>query len=207
MDNTVAFKGIPGGLRLVLHPDTAWGAVMDAVREGIDTRRSFLENGAVYFEITGRTLSRGQKKEILDVLQQDVDLTGVGFGVKESVRPTAKVKNRTVKGPVRGGQLVDCEGDLTVIGDVNPGGEVQATGNIIVLGNLRGLAHAGRDGAFESIVFALHMAPLQVRIAGYVARPGENGTGPALIYLDKKNVMTIEPIGIGGSQGGEGWVK
>ena len=192
MDNTVAFKGIPGGLRLVLPPYTAWDAVMDAVREGLSTRRSFLENGTVYFEITGRTLSRGQKKELLDALQGDVDLTGVRFD--EALRPNPSPKNKTVKGPVRGGQQIDCEGDLTVIGDVNPGGEVRAAGNIIVLGSLRGFAHAGRDGALESVVFALRMAPIQVRIAGYVARPGDNGTGPALIYLDEKNVMTIEPI-------------
>ena len=205
MDNTVAFKGIPGGLRLVLHPDTAWDAVLDAVREGLTARRSFLEKGAVYFDVTGRTLSRGQKKELLDVLQRDVDLTGVRFD--EALRPNPAPKNRIVKGPVRSGQQIDCEGDLTVIGDVNPGGEVRAAGNIIVLGNLRGFAHAGRDGDRKSIVFALHMAPTQVRITGYVARPGDSGTGPALIYLDDKNVMTIEPIVIGSRQGGEGWVK
>ena len=194
MDNTVAFKGIPGGLRLVLHPNTAWDAVMDAVREGLDTRRSFLENGAVFFEITGRSLSRGQKKELLDVLNQGVDLTGARFDVIEAARQNAASKNRTVKGPVRSGQQIDCDGDLTVIGDVNPGGEVEAAGNIIVLGHLRGVAHAGRDGDLGSVVFAMRMAPIQVRIAAYVARPGEDGTGPALIYLDDTHVMTIEPI-------------
>jgi len=192
MDKTVAFKGIPGGLRLVLHSDTAWDAVLDAVREGLTARRSFLEKGAVYFDVTGRTLSRGQKKELLDVLQRDVDLTGVRFD--EALRPNPAPKNRIVKGPVRSGQQIDCDGDLTIIGDVNPGGEVRAAGNIIVLGSLRGFAHAGRDGVLGSVVFALRMAPIQVRIAGYVARPGDNGEGPALIYLDERNVMTIEPI-------------
>jgi len=192
MDKTVAFKGIPGGLRLVLPPDTAWDAVVEAVREGLSARRSFLEKGAVYFEITGRTLSRGQKKELLDMLQGEVDLTGVRFG--EALRPNQAPRNRIVKGPVRSGQQIECDGDLTVIGDVNPGGEVRAGGNIIVLGNLRGFAHAGRDGDLGAIVFALHMTPIQVRIAGYVARPGDNGEGPALIYLDDKNIMTIEPI-------------
>jgi septum site-determining protein MinC len=194
MNNTVAFKGIPGGLRLVMHPDTAWDAVMDAVKEGLDTRRSFLEKGAVYFEISGRTLTRPQKRELLDLLQQEVELTGIRFEPLETVRHKPASPNRIVKGPVRSGQQVDCDGDLTVIGDVNPGGEVRAAGNIIVLGSLRGIAHAGRDGAVDSVVFALNMAPIQVRIAGFVARPGEDVTGSALIYLDEKHIMTIEPI-------------
>lgn len=44
---------------------------------------------------------------------------------------------------VRSGQVLETEGDLLLIGDVNPGGMVKAGGNIFILGSLRGIAHAG----------------------------------------------------------------
>src|SRR5699024_12438240 len=47
---------------------------------------------------------------------------------------------------VRSGQVLDIEGDLLLIGDVNPGGEVRATGDIYILGKLHGIAHAGTKG-------------------------------------------------------------
>jgi septum site-determining protein MinC len=193
MGNTVAFKGIPGGLRLVIDPDMEWEALMDEIREGIQTRRSFLSQGSVMFDICGRHMTREQKGEVMDVLKEAADITGVRFDPECGARDGPASRNRIFKGTVRNGQQVDCEGDLVVVGDVNPGGEACAGGNIIVLGALRGIAHAGIGGDTDSFVFAQTMAPLQVRIAGYVARPGENGTGPALIYLED-GAMTIEPI-------------
>ena len=51
-----------------------------------------------------------------------------------------------INNTVRSGQRIECEGDIVVIGDVNPGGEVIAGGSIAVFGRLRGLAHAGCSG-------------------------------------------------------------
>src|SRR5699024_12168663 len=46
---------------------------------------------------------------------------------------------------VRSGQVVDIEGDVLLIGDVNPGGTLQATGDIYILGKFYGIAHAGSN--------------------------------------------------------------
>src|SRR5690606_9223855 len=50
---------------------------------------------------------------------------------------------KTVAGIVRSGQTMHHDGDLLLVGDVNPGGTVTATGHVLVLGSLRGMAHAG----------------------------------------------------------------
>ena len=44
---------------------------------------------------------------------------------------------------IRSGMKIQYNGNLVIIGDVNPGAEVIATGNIIVMGALRGIAHGG----------------------------------------------------------------
>lgn len=73
-----------------------------------------------------------------------------------------------INNTVRSGQRIECEGDVVVIGDVNPGGEVIAGGSIAVFGRLRGLAHAGCSGRRDVCIAALNMCPKQLRLSGRV---------------------------------------
>ncbi len=77
------------------------------------------------------------------------------------------------RGTVRAGQQLLFEGDVVVIGDVNPGGEIQATGDIFVFGRLCGTAHAGIHGNHHAIVAATEFVPMQLRIASVVSRAPE----------------------------------
>ena len=78
------------------------------------------------------------------------------------------------RGTLRGGRALQQLGSIVVVGDVNPGAELVATGDIVVFGALRGTAHAGAQGDVEARVFALELAPTQLRIAAFIAT-GENG--------------------------------
>jgi septum site-determining protein MinC len=73
------------------------------------------------------------------------------------------------RGTLRGGQSLQQLGSLIVVGDVNPGAELVATGDIVVFGALRGTAHAGAQGDATARVFALELAPTQLRIATLIA--------------------------------------
>ncbi len=73
------------------------------------------------------------------------------------------------RGTLRGGQTLQQLGSLVVVGDVNPGAELVATGDIVVFGALRGTAHAGAQGDVTARVFALELAPTQLRIATLIA--------------------------------------
>jgi septum site-determining protein MinC len=73
------------------------------------------------------------------------------------------------RGTLRGGQTLQQLGTIVVVGDVNPGAELVATGDILVFGALRGTAHAGAQGDAAARVFALELAPTQLRIATYIA--------------------------------------
>jgi len=74
-----------------------------------------------------------------------------------------------VEQTVRSGQRINYEGNVVVMGDVNPGAEIVAGGSIIVWGRLRGIVHAGAQGDEEAIVCALEFSPAQLRIAGEIA--------------------------------------
>jgi len=59
-----------------------------------------------------------------------------------------------VKGTVRNGQRIYYDGNIVVLGDINPGGELVAGGNIFILGTIRGMAHAGATGNAKAVVVA-----------------------------------------------------
>lgn len=75
-----------------------------------------------------------------------------------------------VRRTLRSGQRVHYDGNIVVMGDVNPGAEVACTGDIVVLGSLRGVAHAGIADRVDAMVFAFRLEPTQLRIAHYIAR-------------------------------------
>jgi septum site-determining protein MinC len=84
------------------------------------------------------------------------------------------------RGTLRSGDHLEAEGSVLVLGDVNPGARVSAGGDVLVWGRLRGVAHAGRDGDSGARIVALQLRPLQLRIAGVVARGPEDSPPPGL---------------------------
>ena len=56
------------------------------------------------------------------------------MAVEECNRRLIENQSETYVGIVRSGQVIKAEGDLVVIGDVNPNGRVVAGGNVFVLG-------------------------------------------------------------------------
>ena len=73
------------------------------------------------------------------------------------------------KGTVRSGDRISSNGNLCIIGDVNPGAIVSAKKNIYVWGKLLGIAFAGKDGNKNASISSLYLNPLQLRIADVIA--------------------------------------
>ena len=73
------------------------------------------------------------------------------------------------KGTVRSGERISSNGDLFIIGDVNPGAIISAKESVYVWGKLLGIALAGENGNKEASISSLYLKPLQLRINGIVA--------------------------------------
>ncbi len=82
-----------------------------------------------------------------------------------------------VRRTLRSGQSLRHPGHVVVIGDVNPGAEIVAGGDVVVWGRLRGTVHAGASGVDDAVVCALALAPMQLRISGYIARSPSSEPG------------------------------
>lgn len=145
-----------------------------------------------------RALSPSDSKRILDLFHQRDNFLLKAWGGGTSARQSlfqrkAKVGTENIfHGLIRAGQPVAFDGDVVIIGDVNPSGHVQATGDIYVFGRLLGIAHAGMDGNTSAVIAATEFAPMQLRIADVVARAPDFRASMEYAYLEGNQLVVSE---------------
>ena len=108
-----------------------------------------------------------------------------------------------IKSTCRSGLAVSHDGDLIVLGDVNPGAELAAAGDIVVAGALRGAAHAGFNdvGASSSVIVAATLEPLLLRIGNHVRteepkkkKPKSPAKTAEIAYVKRGASISVEPF-------------
>lgn len=176
----VTFKGNQDGIYIFIK-EGSFQKIKEQLESNLKKAGSFF-NGAKVVSIKGKELSTEEKEELKGII-----INKYGIDVDENETIDEEVENiesfqtqffdgieegytKFVRATVRSGQTIESEGNLVVIGDVNPGGIVMARGNIVIIGALRGMAHAGCDGNKEAIVVAFYLHPTQLRIANIIAR-------------------------------------
>ena len=102
------------------------------------------------------------------------------------------VVNRTV----RGGEEISSKSSILICGNVNPGAQIIAGGSIDIRGTCRGIVHAGAYGDTSAFVIADHLMPVQIRIAGLIARSPDHVEKSARAERAsiKNGQIIIEPI-------------
>ncbi|WP_332238368.1 septum site-determining protein MinC [Sporolactobacillus sp. KGMB 08714] len=178
----VTMKGRKDGLVLVMDDACAYEALLQELKEKLSVNQHLYREGpvtSVKVQVGNRYISESQRSELtaiirsfdhlkVDDIQSNV-LTREEFEAEKS-----KEKIVSVARMIRSGQVLSVEGDLLLIGDVNPGGVVSATGNIFVLGALRGIAVAGTQGNERNAVIAASiMQPTQLKIGRVISRTEE----------------------------------
>ena len=99
------------------------------------------------------------------------------------------------EGTVRSGERISSNGNLCIIGDVNPGAIVSAKKNIYVWGKLLGIAFAGKSGNKNASIASLYLNPLQLRIADVIAigpKDKPKNCYPEVAVIDKQTII-IKP--------------
>ena len=100
------------------------------------------------------------------------------------------------EGTLRSGDRLSSNGNLCIIGDVNPGAIVSAKKNIYVWGKLLGIAFAGNGGNKNASIASLYLNPLQLRIADVIAIGPKNKPKnhyPEIAVVEKELII-IKPL-------------
>lgn len=165
----VTIKGTKEGLVLRLDDKCAYSDMLAELRRKVS--EDSLEGVAEVRVHTGnRFCNEEELKEIVNVIHASPNLRvskiqSDVITMEECNRKVVESQSETYVGIVRSGQVIRAEGDLVVIGDVNPNGRVVASGNIYVLGRLKGIAHAGANGNLNSVIAASWLEATHIMIA------------------------------------------
>lgn len=219
-DGSVVFKGSLNCLTIIMKEEVDFASILQQIEEKVASAGKFFKGATLSVKYRGKKLDPKEEEAILTLLQSK---SGAKIkSIEEDTEPPVRIENEApapqplkirmsnfyfkgleegitkfYRGTVRSGQLINFDGNLVVVGDVNPGGELIATGNIVVMGSLRGMVHAGANGNKEAIVVALNLQPTQLRIADVITRPPDESGVPGqfipemayvkddMVYIDR----------------------
>ncbi|WP_456401390.1 septum site-determining protein MinC [Persephonella sp.] len=189
------------------------GVTIPALMIKLDKKKSFEENlkelekklSSAFFQgsvsivdLSDIDLKENEIKKIEDILKKYNSMVlGYKSAKKESRKKTLgdvseKKSLKIINKTLRSGQRIEYDGDVLVIGDVNPDAYVIASGNIIVMGTLRGVVHAGANGDETAVIMALKLMPQQLRIASYFTRSPdevEEPEYPEKAYIENNQIF------------------
>ena len=138
---------------------------------------------------------------------RDTVLSGKSLKIDSTFYKDQEIKNKLLafksknkddilhEGTVRSGDRISSNGNLCIIGDVNPGAIVSAKKNIYVWGKLLGIAFAGKNGNKNASIASLYLNPLQLRIADVIAigpKDKPKNFYPEIAVIDNQRII-IKP--------------
>lgn len=232
MSQLVIMKSNRYGINLQLDPDCSFRDLLDAIIEKFKESEKFFKNAKVGISFEGRRLSSEDEYRIIEEIMKNtsMEILCIIDNDKEHEEETRRLIEENLlheqqiqeemqsamsqvpygefyQGTLRSGQMIESEGSVTIIGDVNPGAKIVSTGNIVILGALKGNVHAGCAGERNCFVFALDMRPIQIQIGDLIAKsPDKENTkkrfrrkekeapAEAQIAVAKDGAIYIEPI-------------
>ena len=193
---TVELKGFRDGMRLIIDPEASMEEIEPAIVERMANLGDSLSGLTINIDLENRVLNDEELVHLKNLLNENYGLEVkqiIGDAEDDPSRTEARQiagvpalhgeervydqlaplneETRFIRQTLRSGQIERAlEGNMVILGDVNPGAEVVAAGDIIVLGALRGVAHAGALGNTSSLIFALNLLPTQLRIGRFITR-------------------------------------
>ena len=176
MSNHVIIKGKKDRLIVSLDPEIDFLELSEALKSKILEAKNFIGNSRLAIEFAGRPLTNEQENILIGIITSNSDIT-IGYIFSERLEdpngetlleiPKALVEEGKTyfhRGTLRSGASIDYDGNVVVIGDVNPATIIRAKGNVIVIGHLNGNVFAGLGGDENAFVGALFFNPVQVTI-------------------------------------------
>jgi len=218
-EEIVDLKGYRDGLHLIINPKATLSEVEVALVERLANLSDSLAGISVTLDVGSRILEEEQLNHLQQFLSRKygLEVTQITDSDEETHLPDLRAIGSAptlgreyvhedlisstdlallIRHTLRSGQEVRFfEGNVVVLGDVNPGAAVIASGDIIVVGALRGLAHAGALGDASAVIIALDLKPTQIRIGHTISRPPEDRQRERraeIARLEGKNILVDE---------------
>ena len=175
MSNHVIIKGKNDRLVIALNPDIDFLDICDILKTKILEAKNFIGNSRMAIEFSGRALTNEEENKLIGIItdnsnivisyifskrtdsEEEIDLENINPLIEEG-------KTHFFRGTLRSGSKIESDGNIVVLGDVNPSSIIKARGNVIVLGHLNGTVYAGLGGDDRAFIAAIYFNPIQLTI-------------------------------------------
>ena len=182
MKNPVILKSYKDGIAVYLNDELPFEELLLHVEEKFRDSARFFGDMRVAVSFEGRDLSGEEENALVDAVTCCSRLNVICVVGKNRERqgqfqetmeaferyfPKAGNEGQFYRGSLKNGQILETEGSVVVLGDVEEGCCVMAANDIIVLGRLDGSAYAGGDGLNHHFIAALEMTPQKLKIGDF----------------------------------------
>lgn len=230
--DSVVIKSFPNGLQVNLSDEISFDELLLEITSKFSASAKFFGNAQRAISFEGRKLTNEQENLILEkiteacnirvscIIEKDEDRNKTYLKAMEQfTKASAAAKGNIYRGCVNGGQVIETDYTLVIIGDVNAGATVKSGGSVIVLGTIYGtvICRAMQNGSKEDMeissyrddikgddkcfIAALEMRHPQLFIGDKEAMGVEKslknpliGKSPARIAFEKDGEIVIEAI-------------
>lgn len=208
MKDAVTLKIKKDRLKIYLNSDLSYEELEKSLLEKILEARNFIGRIKIAIEFLGKKITEKEENQFLELIKEnsDIQITYIFSNEEENPKMTkffqafkGEGKVKIFKGIIRAGNLLEYDGSIIILGDVNPGGIVKASDSVIVLGYLNGTVYAGLKNYNESFIGAIYMNPVQLKIGKYIAiNPGsqlennkkvKENMNFEIAYVKEKNIF------------------
>lgn len=205
-EEAILMKGSLEGLKIVLDDSYKFMPVFELLEKKIKTSKAFFAGNRISLSLKNRVMTSDEfdyaRSHLL--LKYGIEIESE-FPVQDLPKPEpVAVQQPTVQNhelkvithTLRAGQIITHDGDIVILGDINPGAEVTSSGSVYIFGTLRGRLWAGSKGDRNAFVVALDFEPVQMRIADkIVVSPGKMPNRdqiPQKAYIDGDSVVVVK---------------
>ena len=175
MSNHVIIKGKNDRLVIALDPNIDFLDICDILKTKILEAKNFIGNSRMAIEFSGRTLTNEEENILIGIITDNSNIViSYIFSKREDSEEEINLehfnplieegKTHFFRGTLRSGSKIESDGNIVVLGDVNPSSIIKARGNVIVLGHLNGTVYAGLGGDDRAFIGAIYFNPIQLTI-------------------------------------------
>lgn len=184
MKDKVVFKLTKDGFFIVFDEAVKFSILKELLKQKFEDSEDFFHGVKLKTVLRGRYFEDEEFNEIKNII---TDITGFDDITQEIPKFDWQANDiegstKFYRGTMRCGTSINFNGNVVVLGDINPGAEVIATGNIIVTGEIKGLVHAGSKGNDTAIVCGKGINPTQLRIANLITVPPKEDHKKELVF-------------------------
>lgn len=201
--NHFKVKATSNEYRLIINQEASLNDIMEEMKDFTNQLVNIKRDKDSYnliIDTPNRLLPNEMQDELKRLIKQrsnwDVKFRSNVLSQKDAIKwhksTTLNVEFQTISG----GEIIEVEGDILLIGDIEPGGYLRASGSIFIVGNIEGVVNAGYKGDKDAVIVGIFSSRSELKIdkSSYSINhliDDKSSYTPRVYYLNDRQMIDV----------------